>query len=90
MGGFLGATTTLALGITKLGSVIDVNGSVAGTGITFIAPGLVYWLIHTEQRSKYMGYIALGMMTFGIVLVPTSLTVAFMPPSAASNSTGGA
>ena len=84
MGGFLASTTTLALCITKLGSVIDVNGSVAGTAITFIAPGLVYWLIHVDQRHRCMGYLALSMMIFGTILVPVSLTVAFLP--AATNS----
>lgn len=84
MGGFLGATTVLALIVTELGPVIDLNGSIAGTSITFIVPGLVYYLLHKDHRTACIGRLALAMMAFGAVLVPVSLTVAFLPDGAAA------
>jgi amino acid permease len=74
---FLGAVTALALSVTKLGAVIELNGSLAGTGITFIVPGLVYYLLYKEQRGRCLGHMSIFLMGFGAVLSPTSLAVAF-------------
>ena len=82
---FVAATGGLALGLTELGTVVDINGSIAGTAITFIAPGLVYYLLHAETHGAAMGYLSFGMVVFGVILVPTSLTVAFVDVNASSS-----
>ena len=86
---FLGGTAVLALSVSELGVVVDLNGSLAGTAITFIVPGAVFHLLHPQQRRMALGWGAVAMVAFGMLLVPTSLTAAFLPsPDPTSNATG--
>ena len=78
----LATNTSLAMVVTKLGLVVDINGSLAGTAITFIVPGAVFYLLQTpEKRQAGMGKSALVMAIIGTLLVPVSLTAAFLPGS---------
>ena len=82
--------TGVAMIVSKLGPVLDLNGSLAGTSITFIVPGLVWFLLHKHRRRSLMGGLSLLMLVLGVILVPTSLTAAFVhvdgpaPPNASS------
>ena len=73
------AVAPCASQVTKLGIVLDLNGSVAGTAITFIVPGLIYYLLHKGARRTPLGLAALAMAVIGTALVPVSLTAAFLP-----------
>ena len=84
----LGSNTALAMVVTKLGIILDINGSLSGTAITFIVPGVVFYLLRTpDERKGGMGKSALVMAIVGTLLVPVSLTAAFLPSSIGSNVT---
>ena len=76
--------TALALNVSKLGIIVDINGSLNGTSITFIVPGLVYYLLHPGRRRGATGMLAVGVALLGVVIVPVSLVAAFLPAAAAS------
>ena len=84
---FLLVTTSTALVVTSLGQIVDVNGSLAGTAITFIVPGLVYYMTHKEERKKPKGYGAIGMVLFGWLFMPSSLSAVFLRPPSDGNVT---
>ena len=67
-----------ALALSDLGLILELGGAVGGNIITFVAPGVLYWLIFRPRQTAMTStlWVAAAMFWIGVALVPLSVTLA--------------
>jgi len=74
---FVGASAAIALVVDDLGIVLKVVGATGSTIVSYILPGLCYFLLHPEPH--VMRWLALALLIAGVIIMPLSLTLIFLP-----------
>ena len=70
----LAFTFAVALVVTDLGIMVAITGSTGAAAITFVFPGLFYYVTHGDEPGV-LRTAAFALLTFGLVLIPTSLSL---------------
>ena len=76
--GFISVTIGIALVVSNLGVIIELSGAIGGITIAFIAPGIVYPRIFTEDLGSPLLATSKGLLILGVVLVPLSAVLTFI------------
>ena len=71
----LGVSFTIAMILDDLGKVVSITGALGAASITFVFPGLFYAFIVRGKGWTCLRLAAVAILVFGIVLIPTSLTI---------------
>ena len=66
----------VAFFVQDLGVVLALVGATGSTLISYILPGLFYWVLHRERTWTRM--LAGALMAWGIIVIPVCLTLIFM------------
>ena len=73
---FVIATGAIALCVDDLGIVLAVVGATGSTIVSYILPGLCYFVLFPRRATRWLGLLILLM---GCVVMPTSLYFLFVP-----------
>mmetsp|Transcript_39714 Transcript_39714/g.104885 ORF Transcript_39714/g.104885 Transcript_39714/m.104885 type:complete len:479 (-) Transcript_39714:273-1709(-) len=80
---FILASVAIALSVDDLGLVLKVVGATGSTTVSYILPGACYLAVGPRQRLSLCGrltrYGAFGLLVAGLIIMPLSLTLDFMP-----------
>ncbi len=82
---FVLVTTILALVVTDLGIVVDLGGAVVGSILSYITPGLAYFLLHKHDLKNPLVWAALGLALFGVLFLPLGVASVFIAPGSNSS-----
>ena len=76
---FVATTATIALLVDDLGVVLSVVGATGSTIVSYILPGLCYFLLFPKRGTRYVGLVQL---IAGITFMTVSLYLIFFGKSA--------
>ena len=79
---FVIATATVALLVSDLGVVLSVVGATGSTIVSYILPGLCYFLLFPKRPTRFVG---LAVLIAGITFMTVSLYLIFFGRAAAAH-----
>ena len=73
---FLALSFSVALAVTDLGVILGIVGATGSTMVSYVLPGLCYYLAFREPHLKRQ--MALAQFLLGLLIIPVALTTIFM------------